>query len=153
MVPKGTVSAPPFLSVLQLKTSIFLKSWAWLIWPTCRDLSRSNCFCEIITLEEPFVRKTHLHQAYKHCAIGAMPSQTYQGNHPHTSQYTLQAGLFSISSQWTSWQLSVKSENYEQNSQLSEHALSDNIDFDTVLILIVTLHSTCIWLFLSDILS
>ncbi len=93
---------------------------------------------------------------------------------------TLQAGPFSISSQSTSWQLSVKSANYEQNSQLSEHALSetifqwcgavcwhvnwclwpsklgghrillDNIDFDTVLILIVTLYSTCIWLFLSD---
>ncbi len=95
--------------------------------------------------------------------------------------YTLQAGPFSISSQSTSWQLSVKSEimNRTHNS-LSMHCqkqypndvgqyvcwhvnwclwppklgghriLLGNIDFDTVLILIGTLYSTCIWLFLSD---
>ncbi len=40
---------------------------------------------------------------------------------------TLQAEPFSISHQSTSWQLSVKSENYEHNSQLSEHALSETI--------------------------
>ena len=99
-----------------------------------------------------------------------------------SSLFTPQAGPFCISSQSTSWQLSMKSENYEENSQLSEHALSgtisqwcgavcwhinwclcmlwppkfggqrillDNINFDTVLILIRTLYSTCIWLFLS----
>ncbi len=101
---------------------------------------------------------------------------------PWDQLYTLQhvqAGPFSISSQSTSWQLGVKSKNYEQNSRLTEHALSetmsqwcgavcwhvnwclltpklgghrillDNIDFDTDLILIETLYSTCIWLFLS----
>ncbi len=98
----------------------------------------------------------------------------HEKNHNTPSEWTcihidtLQAGPFPISSQSTSWQLSVKSENYEQNSQLSEHALSetishwcgavcwhvnwcfwppklgghrilvDNIDFDIVLILIKT---------------
>ncbi len=76
--------------------------------------------------------------------------------------------------------LTAQCENYEQNSQLSEHALPetisqwcgevcwhvnwclwppklgghrillDNMDFDTVLILTGTLYSACIWLFLSD---
>ena len=36
-------------------------------------------------------------------------------------QYTLQAGPFSISSQSTSWHLSVKTEHYEQSSQHNQY--------------------------------
>ncbi len=53
--------------------------------PSSRGTSHKDCFRKCCILQNRLFRhvkattglEAHLHQAYKHCAVGAMPSQTY----------------------------------------------------------------------------